>query len=284
MSTLRSAVIVAASAALALWTAPAVSADASTVPHVLPHPDHVVVVMMENHSYNDILGTPGAAPYLQSLAQNGASFTNAFAVTHPSQPNYLALYSGSTHGVASDVCPLSFKAANLDTALHGAGATFTGYSEDLPAPGSTVCTAGAYVRKHVPWTDFTNNPSSINQPLTAMPSDYSALPSVSFVIPNLNDDMHNGTVLAGDSWVAAHLGAYADWSRTHNSMLVVTFDEDDHSQNNQIPTIFYGAHVKTGAYATQINHYSVLRTITQMFAARHPGASATATQITGCWK
>ena len=61
---------------------------------------------------------------------------------------------------------------------------------------------------------------------------------MSFVIPNLNDDMHDGTVAQGDSWVQAHLSAYANWTRAHNSMLVVTFDEDDHSENNQIPTIF----------------------------------------------
>ena len=172
MSKLRSAVIVGASSVLAMWVAPAVGADASVAPKVLPRPDHVVVVMMENHSYNDILGIPGNAPYLQSLAQNGASFTNLFAITHPSEPNYLALYSGSTQGVTNDACPLSFTAPNMFTALHHVGATFAGYSEDLPATGSLVCTSGAYARKHVPWTDFTNNPTGINRPLTAMPADY----------------------------------------------------------------------------------------------------------------
>ncbi len=238
---------------------------------------------MENHSYTDILGTPGSAPYLQALAAGGASFTNSFAITHPSEPNYLALYSGSTQGVTTDACPLTFATPNMFTALHRAGATFGGYSEDLPARGSAVCTSGAYVRKHVPWSDFTNNPSTVNRTLTAMPKDFTKLPSVSFVIPNLNDDMHDGTVAQGDAWVQAHLSAYANWASANNSMLVVTFDEDDHSENNQIPTIFYGAHVKTGAYSTQINHYSVLRTLMQMFSASHPGASATASVITGCW-
>jgi acid phosphatase len=282
MSIVRPAVLVSASMALVLSTTPLAHAR-SVTPLALPHPDHVVVVMMENHSYDDILGATGRAPYLQSLAANGASFTNSFAITHPSQPNYLAIYSGSTQGVTNDHCPQSFSTTNLYKVLHKVGAGFAGYSEDLPEQGSMVCTAGAYARKHVPWTDFANNPGSINEPLTAMPADYSSLPSVSFVIPNLNDDMHDGSVAQGDAWVQAHLSDYATWAGSHNSMLIVTFDEDDHSENNQIPTIFYGAHVKTGAYGTQINHYSVLRTITQMFRAGHPGESAAAAPIKGCW-
>jgi len=72
----------------------------------------------------------------------------------------------------------------------GASKTFTGFSEDLPSAGSTVWTSGAYARKHNPWVDFPNVPSASNQPFTSFPTNFTTLPTISFVIPNLNDDMH----------------------------------------------------------------------------------------------
>src|SRR6476620_3448910 len=70
----------------------------------LPRPDHVVVVVMENRGYSDIVGS-ASAPYINSLARSSASFTRSHAITHPSQPNYLALFSGSTQGVTDDSTP-----------------------------------------------------------------------------------------------------------------------------------------------------------------------------------
>lgn len=63
----------------------------------VPQPAHTVVVVMENHSYADIIGNP-ATPFINALARQGALFTRSFAITHPSEPNYLALFSGSTQG------------------------------------------------------------------------------------------------------------------------------------------------------------------------------------------
>ncbi len=186
---------------LMLWTlaghSAAVRATAPQVP-AIPRPDHVLVVMEENHAYSEIIGSP-QAPYINGLATAGASFTNSHGVEHPSQPNYLDLFSGLNQGVVGDSCPNTYTTQNLGSALITAGFTFTGYSEDLPAAGSLVCTSGAYARKHSPWINFTNLPTSTNQPLTAYPTDYSQLPTLSFVIPNLNNDMHDGTIAQGDS-------------------------------------------------------------------------------------
>ena len=63
----------------------------------VPRPDHVVIVIEENHSYSEIIGS-SAAPYINSLAAQGALFTQSHATTHPSQPNYLHLFSGSNQG------------------------------------------------------------------------------------------------------------------------------------------------------------------------------------------
>ena len=91
---------------------------------------------MENHAYGEVIGSP-QAPYLNRLARQGALFTDSRAITHPSEPNYLALFSGSTQGVSDDSCPHQFSAPNLGSELIAAGRTFTGYSESLPAAGSS---------------------------------------------------------------------------------------------------------------------------------------------------
>lgn len=244
-------------ALLASSLALACAANAAT----LPRYDHVVVVIMENHSKGQIIGS-SSAPYINSLAKAGANFTNSHGVTHPSQPNYVALFSGSTQGVTNDSCFTPINKPNLGAQLITAGLSFTGYSEDLPAVGSTTCKSGAYARKHNPWSDFSNVPAASNQPMTAFPSDFTKLPTVAFVVPNLNNDMHDGSVNTGDNWLKSKLSAYAEWAKTHNSLLIVTFDEDDSSTSaNLIPTVFYGAGVKVGNVADNVNHYYILATL-----------------------
>jgi hypothetical protein len=95
--------------------------------------------------------------------------------------------------------------------------------------------------------------------------------------------MHNGTVQQGDAWLQANIRNYAQWAKTHNSLLIVTWDEDDNSANNQIPTIFVGARITPGTYSETINHYSVLRTLEDLYRLPRAGASATARPITDIW-
>ena len=249
----------------------------------VPVPAHVVVVMEENHKYSQIIGSPDA-PYINTLADEGASFTDSHAITHPSQPNYLALFSGSTHGVTSDSCPQKFSTANLGSELIASKRTFAGFSEGLPETGSEVCTSGAYARKHVPWTDFSDLPSSVNRPFTAFPTDFNDLPTVSWVIPDLVHDMHSGTIQEADSWLQTHLAPYLAWARDHNSLLIITWDENNDAPGNQIPTIFVGPMVRPGKYRQDITHHNVLRTIEVMYGLGHLGSSASATPITDVWQ
>jgi phospholipase C len=250
----------------------------------VPRPDHVVVVMMENHSYADIIGS-SSAPYLNSLAAGGASFSQSFGATHPSEPNYLAIFSGSTHSLTSDSCPHTYTTQNLGSELIAASLTFKGYSESMPSDSYTGCTSGTYARKHNPWVNFTSNvPAASNLTFGSFPTSFSSLPTVSFVIPNLADDMHDGTVAQGDTWLKTNIDSYAKWAKANNSLLVVTWDEDDNSANNQIPTIFYGQHVKPGSYSEKVTHYGVLRTLEQAYGLPYVGSSATATPITDVWQ
>jgi acid phosphatase len=249
----------------------------------LPRPAHVVVVMEENHAYSQIIGSP-EAPYINTLASEGALFTESYAITHPSQPNYLALFSGSTQGVISDSCPHEFSAANLGSELTAAHKTFTGFSEGLPSAGSEVCDSGEYARKHSPWTDFSNVPAKSNLPFNDFPANFADLPTISWVIPDLEDDMHDGTIQQGDSWLQAHLQEYVTWAKKNNSLLIITWDEDDDTSVNKIPTIFVGPMVKPGKYGVKITHYNVLRTLEAMYGLSYVGHSSSVTTITGLWQ
>jgi phosphatidylinositol-3-phosphatase len=260
--------------------------------------DHVVVVIMENKNYNAIIGRPDEAPYINGLAKGGAVFSNSFAVSHPSQPNYLALFSGSTQGVTNDNCPKTFKnVPNLGTELLRAGQSFAGYSETMPSAGYTGCTHGVplfgYTRSHNPWVDFSSIPAASNLTFASFPINYARLPTVSIVVPNECHDMHSCPRDNGDLWIKANLGGYASWARSHNSLLIVTWDEDGTrleipllggGDGNKVPTIFYGAHVRTETYSEHITHYSILRTLEDMYGLPRAGASASAKPITDVWQ
>ncbi|HEX4577635.1 MAG TPA: alkaline phosphatase family protein, partial [Edaphobacter sp.] len=99
-----------------------------------------------------------------------------------------------------------------------------------------------------------------------------------------NDDMHDGTIQQGDSWLQHHLLAYANWARSNNSLLIVTFDEDQGTTVNHIATIFVGAMVKPGKYGEYVNHYRLLRTLEDMYGVGHLGSSALVSPITDVWK
>jgi acid phosphatase len=249
----------------------------------VPRPDHVVVVVEENEDASAIVGSADA-PYLTSLAGQGANFTDAHAETHPSQPNYLALFSGDQQGVTDDRCLAPIPAPNLGSELLAAGKSFVGYSEDLPQAGFTGCRSGRYAQKHSPWAAFSTVPAAANQPWTAWPADFGQLPDLAMVTPNLCNDMHDCGVAAGDRWLKDNLAGYANWALTHNSWLIVTWDEASGSApDNSIATMIVGAGIRPGPVSDRIDHYSLLRTISDAFGVRPLGRSAAADPITGIW-
>ncbi|MFC9676764.1 alkaline phosphatase family protein [Streptomyces sp. NPDC056949] len=270
-------------AAVALWSG--VGGSSAQAAAGVPTPDHTVVVVFENHAYNQVIGS-SSAPYINSLKTNGAGLSASYALTHPSQPNYFALFSGATQGITDDSCytPGFSSQPNLASELIAAGKTWGSYNEGLPSQGSTTCSSGDYARKHNPWFGFSNVPTSTAKTFAQFPSDYSTLPQVSFVVPDLCSDMHDCSVSTGDTWLKNNLSAYATWAKTHNSLLVVTFDEDNRLAGNKIPTVLYGQQVTPGATsATTYNHYDVLRTIEDMYGLPHAGNAASGKDITGIW-
>jgi acid phosphatase len=262
---------------------PAVMPAANVAVRAVPKYDHVVVALFENKNYPDI-ASGSKAPYFQKLASQGALFTQSFGVTHPSQPNYIALFSGSQQGVTGDSCPNSFGAkGNLGQQLLDAQLTFKSYAEGLPSTGYTGCKSGNYARKHAPWTNFSNVPASLQLPFSQFPSDYGKLPTVSFVIPDMCNDMHDCSINTGDSWTKSHLDSYAQWAKTHNSLLITSFDEDNFTSVNQIYTSFVGQGVKAGKYAEKVDHYRILRTLEDMYGLPSLGQAASREAVSDIW-
>ncbi len=154
--------------------------------------------------------------------------------------------------------------------------------------GFTGDTSGEYARKHAPWVNWQGTgpnhlPVKVSQPFSAFPTNFKKLPTVSMVIPDLQDDMHDGTVSQADTWLQQNMNAYAQWAQSHNSLLIITTDEDDDLHNNQIATLFVGADVKPGEYSEPITHLNVLRTVEAMYHLPAAGGSASVAPITDVW-
>lgn len=277
-----------------------------------PRYDHVVIVMEENRTPGQVVGDLVNAPYLTSLASGGVSLGSMFALVHPSQPNYMELFSGANQGVVDDNLPPNFsttptsaypfRTANLGAELIAAGFTFAGFSEEIESAGAvdwadydphSATHPGIYYRrKHNPWANWVAKvspvpanqmASSVNRAFTQFPANFAQLPIVSFVIPNQLHDMHDGSRKMGDDWLAANLNAYAVWARTNNSLLIITWDEDDYDEVNQIPTIFCGANLRNGTVAAGTwTLHNLLRTLEDMYGlSSHAGAAAQTRSIVG---
>lgn len=268
------------------WMAAACGSAVASVP------DHVVIVIEENRSISQIMGYPGA-PFLNQMAAGGALFTDFYALTHPSQPNYIHLFSGESLGVLDNEMPagVPFTAPNLASALRAVGRTFAHYSEDLPFAGFDGATFAAYASKHnaaVHWQSPSPGihqlPLDANKPFSDFPADFSQLPTVSIVIPNLNNDMHDGTVEQGDAWLLQHIGPYAEWAMSNNSLLVITWDEDEFAQRNRIPTILYGPMIRAGQYNSTYTLHNLLRTLCDLYGADAPPVARRVSPFAGVFR
>jgi acid phosphatase len=295
-------------------------ATGATRADTLPPYDHVVIVIMENRQFSQVIGSPNA-PYINSLAGQGLLFSNSHGVTHPSQPNYVALFSGSTQGISGDpnISGLAahgiagpINAPNLGAQLLHKGLTYAGYSESMPSAGFTGDTAAPagtnflYAAKHNPTVMFQNGtsntlsgnllPASANQPFsTFQATPFASLPTVSLIDPNQINDMHGvgdgqtdaQEVRDGDAWLRQNLDPYIQWAKTHNSLFILTWDEDNTPNPpnsnpngiNGIPTIFVGGGIPVGVDTQFLDHFGLLATLEDMNGLGRIGNAAAATPV-----
>jgi len=237
----------------------------------VPAFDHIFVVIMENHSATQIIGS-AEAPYINSLVAEYGLAGNYTAITHPSLPNYLALTGGSTFGLSTDCTDCFQNAPNIAVdRLVPAGLTWRGYMESIPSP-AFVGDDYPYMQKHDPFVYYDNirtDPAQFANvvPYTRLAVDLASAqttPAFGWITPNMIDDMHDGTVAQGDAWLSTAIPAIlaSDAFTLEKSLLFITWDENDDSPGNQIATLVIADDIPPG-YISQVpyNHYSLLRTI-----------------------
>ncbi|MEY9851844.1 phospholipase C [Leifsonia sp. EB41] len=264
--------------ALTTTSSPTRPAPSSPPAAVATAIQHIVVIVDENKPAGSVIGDP-QAPYLTSLAQTGALATRYSAITHPSLPNYLALTSGTTAGITTDCNPPGgsclVTGPNLAEELDRAGRSWRMYAESMPSPCTTANTS-LYAVKHNPFLYFPSVTGSSSYcaahdvPYSRFAGDLasaSTLPAFSFISPNLCDDMHDCSVAAGDAWLKANVPTIlaSPAFTTQRSLLIVTFDEGDAS-DNVVACVFAGSAARAHTVAaTPFTHYSLLRTIEQVW-------------------
>ena len=265
----------------------ALCSGAQSAAQAVPPFNRVVVVVMENKARSEVLGNR-AAPAFNAFARRGAVLSAYRGVTHPSLPNYLALVSGSTHGITSDCTTCTVAGLSLADTLEAKGLTWKTYAEGLPRPGWTGPYSGRYAKKHVPFLYFRRvlaSPARLQRvvPLTQLARDRAAgkLPTFSLVVPDLCHDMHDCSVATGDAWLKRFLPPLLQLPGT---AVFVVFDESD-SADPGIPALALGPVVRPGSrYSRAMSHYGLLRTIEDGLGLRRLGLSARAAPITGIWR
>jgi phosphatidylinositol-3-phosphatase len=278
----------ALAAALVTLAAMAPQAGAARVPRL----KHVWVFVMENHSYNQIIGSTHA-PYISHLARRHGVATRMYAVTHPSLPNYLAMISGGTHGCHSDSCERGIPGKTLTTQLSRHGLKWRGYFQGLPERGYTGDDVGDYVQHHNPFVYFrtiTSRPKQRShiQTLRALRRSLRRPPAFSYVVPDDAHNMHSAAIIDGDRWLQQWVPRVVN-SRgfRHHGAIFITFDEADKSDlsgccmagidggHQPFVAIVHNGprHVRLTKRRTA---YSLLRTIEDGFGLRHLGRAAQA--------
>jgi hypothetical protein len=238
---------------------------------------HVVIVVMENAEYGEVIGS-SEAPYVNALARRYALATQSFAITHPSLPNYLALTSGSTHGVSSDCTDCHVSATNIVDQLESAGISWAAYLEDVPKPCFHGASAGGYAKKHNPFIYYDDIAASASRcgRLVGFGRLSEALrsgrlPTYAWITPNLCDDGHDCGVAAGDRFLARTVPALLRELGPHG-FIVLTWDEGGSDQGccgaargGHVATIVAGPDVRRGGRMQHpIDHFGVLATIEQV--------------------
>jgi phospholipase C len=250
--------------------------------------DRAIIVIFENTNYSDAI----KQPYFAQYAKAGAHFTNIFGITHPSQPNYIGLTSGSLHGVVnSSVIDLDVK--NITDLLEAKNLTWKVYIEDFPGNCFTGATSGLYERRHNPFISYVNiqkNPDRCSHLVNAIQFEADAasgrLPHYSFYIPHNKNSGHNTGVAYADGWFGKFFGRYTEDSEfMKNTVLITTFDESGSLASNQIYTSVVGPDVKPGEYSEKLDLFSIFNLLELNWDLGNFGKEdATATPIPNIWR
>ena len=256
----------------------------------VPGFDHVVLIVFENKEVGSVVGSRNA-PTFNAMARRYARLTRYYGVTHPSLPNYLALVSGSTQGIASDCTDCLVSAPSLADSLDDAGKTWKLYAEGLPYRGYLGASLGRYAKKHVPFLYFRSIVADRARrdrvvPMSELAGDLrtGSLPDFALLVPDACHSMHDCPVRAGDAWLRATLPPLL---RVPGTVAFVVFDEGSTRLRGggHVAALALGTAVRPGARFTRVtSHYGLLRTIETAWGLPLLGRSGQATAITGIWR
>jgi hypothetical protein len=251
----------------------AAAAPSATSAASMPGP--LVVIVLENHSYSQIMGN-ACCPYLNARASRGRIYANYHAITHPSLPNYLALSGGSTCGkTGSDAVAPYCRGRNLWDQLRAVGLHWRVYQESMPSRCSLTDTS-LYAVRHDPEAIYADQAHSATcaAHVVRLPSTITSLPALTFVTPNICNDMHSCAASTGDRWLNTWLPRFL---AVHGTRVVVTFDEG--SSDNHVAAFEVGAGVPNTTDRTWYNHYSLLAGVEDAFGLSRLGNAAQARRL-----
>ncbi len=260
----------------------------------IPASKHVVMVMEENQGYSAVAGNTGVWPHLNSLISQGALATNYYADAHPSIGNYFMLTTGEVL-TTDDTSTKVWNADNIARHVLASGVSFKVYAEGI-TQGYLGGNTGLYVIRHNPFamlSDIADNTQVANQcllPFTQFAADLGKheLPEFSFIVPDVNDDAHSGTMQQADDWLQANivgpLSGDPAFQPGGDGILIVVFDEaldaDTTHGGGHVVAAFWGPNVKVGftqTSSTVFQHESMLRTVMEALGLPNPpGAAANA--------
>lgn len=277
----------AASPATSPATPTTSSAGATPSPTPSPSPSlepvsKVLVIVEENHSLDQMRA---GMPYLASLAERYGYATHWTAITHPSEPNYLAIAGGSTFGVTDDAgveanAPKVGDAVSVFDQAIAHGRTAMTYVDGMDRPCSTSESGTAPV-KHNPWVFFRRGAADCarydvpaGDPATGrLATDIrdGRLPDVGLVVPDLQHDAHDGSLATADTWLRTLLAPLLrspDFA-SGRLLVVVTADEDgDDTPDNRVLTVVLHPSLSHRVVDVPLDHYSLTRLYAQAVGAQ----------------
>jgi hypothetical protein len=234
----------------------------------------LVIIWMENHERSDIINN-ATAPYMNQLANTYRDFTHYDAVSHPSLPNYLSQGNGSTDGkVGTDtVTAGEVSGTTVWNQLTTAGIGWKVYMESMPSACSSAVTSGEYALKHNPATPFHDvfTDTALCQAHVLPWTSSAPLAPITFISPNLCNDMHDCSVATGNGWLANVVPGYL----AQGAKVLITFDEGSTSTGGGGNV--YCVVAKTGMAHSErtgtFNHYSLLAAIEDRYGLTRLGSS-----------
>jgi hypothetical protein len=268
------------------------SSPQTPVPASQPSFAHVAVVVLENHSYSEVIGN-SSMPYLNGLAQQYGLAEQYYANAHPSLPNYFMLTTGKTETI-DDNFSATVSDDNLARELNKAGKSWKCYAQALPSAGYMGGDVYPYVRRHNPFTHFSDLQNNAPQAANLVPfSQFSAdlgnnaLPQYSFIVPDVLSDAHDGTLAQADAWLQQNIGPLVSSPAFRGSgLLIITFDEGDQSDithgGGRVATIIVSTKAKKNYVShTLYQHQSTLRlSLAASGVGTFPGAAGSAADMT----